>query len=62
MEFHALLGVFLGTGNGNVKGIIQIPDFLDSGVMIPEMYPRIGSPVVTLVVGYTEDLNFSNTP
>ncbi len=35
--------------------MIQIPDFLDRGAMIPEMYPEIGSPVGAVVVGYTED-------
>jgi hypothetical protein len=47
--------VFVDIGDENVKGIIQIPDFLDSGAMTPEMYPEIGSPVGAVVVGYTED-------
>jgi hypothetical protein len=47
--------VFVDIGDENVKGIIQIPDFLDSGTMTPEMYPEIGSPVGSVVVGYTED-------
>ena len=55
VEFHSPFGVFVDIGDKNVKGIIQIPDFLDSGVMIPEMYPEIGSPVGAVVVGYTED-------
>ena len=55
VEFHTPFGVFVDIGDENVKGIIQIPDFLDSGAMIPEMYPEIGSPVGAVVVGYTED-------
>ena len=55
VEFHAPFGVFVDIGHENVKGIIQIPDFLDSGAMSPEMYPEIGSPVGAVVVGYTED-------
>ena len=55
VEFHAPFGVFVDIGDENVKGIIQIPDFLDSGTMSPEMYPEIGSPVGAVVVGYTED-------
>ena len=55
VEFHAPFGVFVDIGDEYVKGIIQIPDFLDSGAMTPEMYPEIGSPVGAVVVGYTED-------
>ncbi|GBO53162.1 hypothetical protein APA_1070 [Pseudanabaena sp. lw0831] len=55
VEFYAPFGVFVDIGDDNVKGIIQIPDFLDNGAMIPEMYPEIGSPVGAVVVGYTED-------
>ncbi|MFN5856356.1 MAG: RNA-binding protein [Pseudanabaenaceae cyanobacterium] len=47
--------MFVDIGNENVNGIIQIPDFLDSGAMIPEMYPEIGSPVGAVVLGYTQD-------
>ena len=55
VEFHAPFGVFIDIGDEDVKGIIQISDFLDSGAMTPEMYPEIGSPVGAVVVGYTED-------
>ena len=43
VEFHAPFGVFIDIGDEDVKGIIQISDFLDSGAMTPEMYPEIGS-------------------
>jgi hypothetical protein len=33
----------------------MVPDFLDSKVMAPEMYPEIGSPIGAVVVGYTGD-------
>ncbi len=55
VEFHAPFGVFVDIGDEDLKEIIQIPDFLDSGAMNPEMYPEIGSPVGAVVVGYTED-------
>lgn len=55
VEFHAPFGVFVDIGDVNVRGIIQIPDFLDNGVMTSEMYPEIGSPVGAVVIGYTED-------
>lgn len=55
VAFHAPFGVFVDIGDENVKGIIQITDFLDSGSMNPEMYPEIGSAVGAIVVGYTED-------
>lgn len=47
--------MFIDIGDEDVKGIIQISDFLDSGAMTPEMYPEISSLVGTVVVGYTED-------
>jgi ribosomal protein S1 len=53
--FHKPFGVFVDIGDEIVKGIIQIPDFLDSDAMTPEMYPEIGSPIGAVVVGYTED-------
>ncbi len=55
VEFHAPFGVFVNIGDVDVKGLIQITDFLDSGSMNPEMYPEIGSAVGAIVVGYTED-------
>ena len=55
VEFHAPFGVFVDIGDVDVKRLIQITDFLDSGSMNPEMYPEIGSSVGAIVVGYTED-------
>lgn len=37
-----------------VRGLIQITDFLDTGRMTPEMYPEVGSSVGAVVLGYTE--------
>jgi len=48
-------GVFVDIGDLDVKGMIQITDFLDSGSMNPEMYPEVGSAVGAIVVSYTED-------
>jgi ribosomal protein S1 len=55
VEAHTPFGVFVDIGDTNVKGIIQITDFLDTGSMTPEMYPEVGSSVGAVVVSYTED-------
>lgn len=55
VEAHTPFGVFVDIGDPEVRGLIQITDFLDTGTMTPEMYPEVGSPVGAVVVGYTED-------
>jgi ribosomal protein S1 len=55
VEYHAPFGIFINLGDDTVRGLVQITDFVDSGEMIPEMYPDIGSPIGAVVVGYTED-------
>jgi len=55
VEHHAPFGIFVNLGDENVRGIVQITDFVDTGDMTPEMYPDIGSPIGAVVVGYTED-------
>ena len=55
IEFHAPFGVFVNLGDAEVKGLIQISDFLDTGSMTAEMYPDIDSPVGAVVIGYTKD-------
>jgi ribosomal protein S1 len=55
VENHAPFGIFVNLDNEAVRGIVQITDFVDSGDMNPEMYPDIGSPIGSVVVGYTED-------
>ena len=55
VEHHAPFGIFVNIGDDTVRGLVQITDFVDSGEMTPEMYPDIGSPIVAVVVGYTED-------
>ncbi len=55
IEFHSPFGVFVNLGDVEVKGLIQISDFLDNGSMTPEMYPDIDSPVGAVVIGYTKD-------
>lgn len=55
VENHAPFGIFVNLDNEAVRGIVQITDFVDSGDMSPEMYPDIGSPIGSVVVGYTED-------
>ena len=55
IEFHAPFGVFVNLGDAEVKGLIQISDFLDTGSMTAEMYPDSDSPVGAVVIGYTKD-------
>jgi ribosomal protein S1 len=55
VEYHAPFGIFVNLNDEVVRGIVQITDFVDSGDMMPEMYPDIGSPIGAVVVGYTED-------
>jgi ribosomal protein S1 len=55
VEAHKPFGVFVDLGDSQVKGIIPITNFLDTGRMTPDMYPEIGSSVGAVVVGYTED-------
>ena len=55
VEHHAPFGIFVNIGDQQVRGIVQITDFVDSGDMTPSMYPDIGSPIGAVVVGYTED-------
>ena len=53
-EFHAPFGVFIDIGELAAKGLIKIPDFLDEGVMSKDMYPKVGTKVGAVVVGYNE--------
>lgn len=55
VEYHAPFGIFVDIGAPDVRGIVQITDFVDSEDMTPEMYPDIGSPIGAVVIGYTED-------
>ncbi|BAZ11167.1 hypothetical protein NIES4071_29930 [Calothrix sp. NIES-4071] len=55
VEHHAPFGIFVDIGDENVRGLVQITDFVDTGIMTPEMYPDIGSPIGAIVIGYTED-------
>ena len=55
VEHHAPFGIFVNLSDDNVRGLVQITDFVDAGDMTPEMYPDIGSPIGGVVVGYTQD-------
>ena len=54
VEFYAPFGVFVQVDEPSVKGLIKIPDFLDEGTMSEDMYPRIGTAIGAVVVGYNE--------
>ncbi|KYC42387.1 RNA-binding protein [Scytonema hofmannii PCC 7110] len=54
VEHHTPFGVFVDIGESKVRGLIKIPDFLDEGEMIEEMYPAIGASIGAIVVGYNE--------
>ena len=55
VEHHAPFGIFVNLNDEEVRSLVQITDFVDSGDMTPEMYPDVGSPIGAVVVGYTED-------
>ncbi|GAA6622179.1 S1 RNA-binding domain-containing protein [Scytonema sp. NUACC26] len=55
VERHFPFGIFVDIDDENVRGIVQITDFVDTGDMTPEMYPDVGSPIEAVVIGYTED-------
>ncbi len=54
VEIHAPFGVFVKIDESLVNGLIKIPDFLDEGEMSEEMYPKIGTTIEAVVVGYNE--------
>jgi ribosomal protein S1 len=55
VEYHAPFGIFVDIGDDRVQGMVQITDFVDSGEMTSEMYPKIDAKIRAVVVGYTED-------
>ncbi|GFE67905.1 hypothetical protein [Chroococcus sp. FPU101] len=54
VEYHTPFGIFIDLGESEIKGLIKIPDFLDEGEMIQEMYPEIGATIGAVVVGYNQ--------
>lgn len=54
VEYHLPFGVFVNIGETIVKGLIRIPDFLDEGEISEEMFPEVGTPIGSVVVGYNE--------
>lgn len=50
---HEPFGIFVDVGH-EYKGIIQITDFKDSGLMISEEYPDIGQHVTAVILGFKE--------
>ena len=55
VEHHATFGVFVDIKHPIVKGLIQITDFLDEGLMNVEKYPPTGATIEAVVLGYTQD-------
>lgn len=55
VEHQAPFGIFVDIGDENIRGIVQITDFVDTGDMTSDMYPDISSPIGAVVIGYTED-------
>ena len=50
---HESYGAFVDVGLG-FDGLIQITDFKDAGVMSPDEYPKIGSKIRAVVLGFKE--------
>ncbi len=42
VERHLPFGVFIDIADENVRGLIQITDFLDEGIMSSQNYPPLG--------------------
>ncbi len=55
VEFHLPFGVFVDIGDEEVRGLIQITDFLDDGIMSMQKFPLLGSEIHCCIIGYTED-------
>lgn len=55
VEHHMPFGAFIDLDNEFVRGIIQITDFIDEGVMTPSLYPPLKTNIKCKVIGYTED-------
>ncbi len=53
---HEPYGVFVDLGYG-YDGIIQITDFKDEGVMLPEEYPEIGKEIKAAILGFKDHGN-----
>ena len=54
VEHHAHFGIFLNIGHPVVKGLVLIMEFMDEGIMKPELYPLIGTEVRGVILGYTD--------
>lgn len=50
---HEPFGIFVDVGYA-YKGIVQITDFKDSGVMTSDEYPDIGQRVSAVILGFKE--------
>lgn len=46
--------VFVDISNLEFEGLIQIPDFKDEGTMSTAEYPKIGSTIEAIILGYKE--------
>lgn len=54
---HWPFGVFVDIRGIPFVGLIQITDFTDEGIMTPDEFPPIGSPVEAVVLGFKETGN-----
>ena len=54
VEHHASFGIFLTLDHPTVKGLVEIVEFLDEGIMSANNYPAIGEEVTGIVLDYTE--------
>jgi ribosomal protein S1 len=55
--YHAAFGIFLNVGHPLMLGLVRIVDFVDEGIITPDLYPAIGKEVRGLVLGYDESNN-----
>lgn len=55
VTLHCPFGIFIDLGDPVATGLVQIVDFLDAGRMTSEQYPPVGSTVMAVVIGHTEE-------
>jgi ribosomal protein S1 len=51
---HCPFGIFVDLGDPVVKGLVEIPEFLDEGRMTPEQFPPVGAAVEAVVIGHMD--------
>jgi len=57
VEQHMRFGVFVDIGHSVIKGLIEIIEFVDDGIMDYKQYPEIGAKIRAVILDYTPHNN-----